>query len=172
MNTYIIEWLRGDGYEWLRAVSSAAAGWAVAALQPALPYMAACTAAVALDCASARALAARVARKRPSEARPRGSRLHSAGIGRTLSTLARSYALIAMACIIDSCITDALHISTARMAAGAICFWQLWSVLENESSCNDAPWARMAQRILIDKTERHLDIDLSELRHRDNNEKD
>lgn len=37
-------------------------------------------------------------------------------------------------------------------------------MLENESSCNDAKWAKIAQRIMVDKTERHFDIDLHELK--------
>lgn len=56
-----------------------------------------------------------------------------------------------------------LPIDLTKIAAGAICFWQLWSILENESSCNGAKWAKVMQKILVDKTERHFDIDLSEL---------
>ncbi len=40
--------------------------------------------------------------------------------------------------------------------AGAVCFWQLLSILENESTCSDARWARVARRFLIDKARRHL----------------
>jgi len=42
-------------------------------------------------------------------------------------------------------------------------------MLENESSCNDARWADVAQRIMVDKTERHFDIDLHELKHPERN---
>ena len=43
-----------------------------------------------------------------------------------------------------------------RFCAGAVCFWQAVSVLENESSCSNASWARIARRFLIDKAARHL----------------
>jgi hypothetical protein len=60
-------------------------------------------------------------------------------------------------------ITDGLPVDLTKVAAGAICFWQLWSILENESSCNGAKWAKIMQKILVDKTSRHFDIDLSDL---------
>jgi len=43
------------------------------------------------------------------------------------------------------------------------CVLEAWSILENASSCNGSSWAKVLQKIMIDKTERHLDIDLSPL---------
>ncbi|MDR2913434.1 MAG: hypothetical protein LBV74_01130 [Tannerella sp.] len=57
-----------------------------------------------------------------------------------------------------------LGVPLTKIFAGIVIFWQLWSILENESSCSHAKWARLLQKILIDKTERHLDIDLSDLK--------
>jgi hypothetical protein len=68
-----------------------------------------------------------------------------------------------MAYFIQVHITDGLPVDLTKVAAGAICFWQLWSILENESSCNGAKWAKIMQKILVDKTSRHFDIDLSDL---------
>ena len=65
-------------------------------------------------------------------------------------------------------ITDKMPVDLTKVAAGAICFWQLWSILENESSCNGSKWAKILQRVLVDKTSRHFDIDLSELNTHDN----
>lgn len=39
---------------------------------------------------------------------------------------------------------------------GAVFFWQLMSILENESTCSDARWARIARRYLADKSKRHI----------------
>ena len=61
-----------------------------------------------------------------------------------------------------------MQIKLANITAGAVCFWQLWSMLENESSCSDERWAKVLQKVLVDKTERHFDVDLSVL----NEEKD
>lgn len=56
-----------------------------------------------------------------------------------------------------------------QITAGVISFWQLWSILENISSGNrDAVWAKALQKIMIDKAERHLDVDLSEFKKGDN----
>lgn len=53
-----------------------------------------------------------------------------------------------------------------QITAGVICFWQIWSILENMSSGGrDAVWAKALQKIMIDKAERHLDINLTEFKH-------
>ena len=63
-----------------------------------------------------------------------------------------------------------------QITAGVICFWQLWSILENMSSGGrDALWSKALQKIMIDKAERHLDIDLTDLKQNTNeksNERD
>lgn len=51
-----------------------------------------------------------------------------------------------------------------QIAAGIISGWQFWSILENESSCSDKKWAVILQKIMVDKAERHFDIDLSNLK--------
>lgn len=56
----------------------------------------------------------------------------------------------------------------ANITAGAFCMVQVLSILENESSCNEAKWAKALQKILIDKTKRHFDIDLSNLTNKEN----
>ena len=48
------------------------------------------------------------------------------------------------------------------MIAFAFCMIQLVSVLENMSSCNNAKWAKLLQKILIDKTARHLDYNVGD----------
>lgn len=45
-----------------------------------------------------------------------------------------------------------------HLAASAFCMIQVVSILENISSCNDAKWAKMLQKILVDKTARHFDM--------------
>jgi hypothetical protein len=52
----------------------------------------------------------------------------------------------------------------ANWTAIVVCFIQFWSILENESSCNDKKWAVVLQKIMVDKAERHFDIDLSDLK--------
>lgn len=46
----------------------------------------------------------------------------------------------------------------------ALLLRHILSILENNSSCNDSKWAIIAQKIILDKTERHFDVDLNVVR--------
>ena len=59
---------------------------------------------------------------------------------------------------------EGTNIRLPQIFAGMVILWQLWSILENESSCNGARWAKVLQKVMVDKTERHFDIDLSDLK--------
>lgn len=86
-------------------------------------------------------------------------------------TLVKVYAVTVLAYMIDTIIFPDMTMLLPNIVAGTVCFWQIWSMLENESSCNDARWAEVAQRIMVDKTERHFDIDLHELKHPEREQK-
>lgn len=61
-----------------------------------------------------------------------------------------------------------MSIPLSYIVTGVICFEQAWSIFENESSCrsdDESRIWRLLQRIMIDKTERHFDVKLDELRH-------
>lgn len=154
----------------LRALSSVTGAAVFSFVAPVLPYGALCTAVVIADLLSARLLAHRVRKRHPAAGRSPASRFSSRRLGDTVMTLARVYGLLLLAHGVDLVILgDATGAASLRFASGLVCFWQLWSILENESSANDSAWARIAQRIMIDKTERHLGIDLHELRKDDHN---
>lgn len=145
-------------------------GAALAILEPTLPYLLICTLVIFADCYTAWSLSRRAAKAHPDKVTKDGHKFQSHHFGHVLLTLIKSYALIIMAYLISRHITDGIPIDLTKVAAGAICFWQIWSILENESSCNGAHWAKVAQKILVDKTSRHFDIDLSGLCN--NTEKD
>lgn len=139
-------------------------GAVVAVLEPTLPYILICTLLILADCYTAWQLGRRVRKAHPKEVRKDGHKFASSHFGKVLITLLKSYFLVIVAYFIQKNITDGLPIDLTKIAAGGICFWQLWSILENESSCNGAKWAKLLQRIVVDKTERHFDIDLSEIK--------
>lgn len=139
-------------------------GALLALLEPTVPFVVICTVAVLLDCYTAWALSKRVKAKFPGA---NDGKFKSHYAGRVFLTLLKIYSLIILAFLIDRYIFPDWALLLPNMVAGAVCFWQIWSMLENESSCNDAKWAKVAQRVLVDKTERHFDIDLHELRHND-----
>lgn len=144
----------------LAAITGAVVGF----LEPTLPFIFVCTLAILADCYTAWQLSRRVKRKHPGA---NDGKFKSSYAARVFITLIKVYVLIILAYLIEAHIFRGLPIPLSNIAAGAVCFWQLWSILENESSCNDAKWAKLAQRILIDKTERHFDVDLSLLKEED-----
>lgn len=133
----------------------------LALIEPTVPFILICTLAVLCDCYTAWALSRRVKKKYPGT---NDGKFKSKYAGRVFLTLLKVYALTVLAFLIENFIFEGLPVKLANIVAGAVCFWQIWSMLENESSCNEAKWAKIAQRILVDKTERHFDIDLSELK--------
>lgn len=136
-------------------------GALVSLLQPTVPFIFICTIAILFDCYTAWSLSRRVKKKYPGA---NDGKFKSRDAGRVFVTLIKVYALTILAYLVQTFILEGLPIKLANIVAAAVCFWQVWSMLENESSCNDAKWAKIAQRILVDKTERHFDIDLSELK--------
>ncbi len=134
----------------------------LAMLEPTIPFILICTLAVLCDCYTAWALSRRVKKKYPGS---NDGKFKSNYAGRVFVTLIKVYALTVLAHLIDLYIFPDLSLRLPNIVAGAVCFWQVWSMLENESSCNDARWAKVAQRVMVDKTERHFDIDLHELKH-------
>ena len=149
-------------------------GSIIAFLEPTFPFIIICTLAVFMDSYTAWALSKRVKKKFPGK---NDGKFKSYYFGITFITLIKIYALIILAFLIESYIFERTPIKLTNIVAGAVCFWQIWSMLENESSCNDSKWAKIAQKVMIDKTERHFCVDLHELKYdkngdnnKDNNE--
>ena len=139
-------------------------GAIIAILEPSLPYLIICTLMIFADCYTAWQLSKRARKAHPERVSKDGKKFKSQHFGKVIVTILKAWALIIMAFLMQTYITDDLPVDLTKVAAGAICFWQLLSVLENESSCNGAKWAKLLQNILVDKTERHFDIDLSEIK--------
>ena len=136
-------------------------GACVAMIRPTFPFILVCTLAVLADCYTAWSLSRRVKKRFPGA---NDGKFKSNYAGRVFITLIKVYSLTILVHLIDAMVCPEIALHLPQVVAGAVCFWQLWSMLENESSCNDAKWAKIAQRIMVDKTERHFDIDLHELK--------
>jgi len=135
------------------------AAWAF--LQPMFPFAIICVLLILADCYSAWELSKRVKAKFPEQAT---GKFKSQEMGKVFVTMIKVFAAIILAALVESIIFEEADIKLPNIVAGAVCFWQVWSILENESSCNNAKWAKVCQKIMIDKTERHFDIDLSDLK--------
>jgi len=118
-----------------------------------------CTLAVLLDCISAISLAHRVKK----QGKGTGKATSEKGL-KSLSTLLTIYSLIMFSYLLDKYVVTMLELYLENIVAGIFCFWHLWSILENQSSANNSRWAKMLQRILVDKAERHFDVKLDELK--------
>ncbi len=84
------------------------------------------------------------------------ARVSSARFGRIFITLGKILSLLLLTAMADHLILSPLGIPAMKVVAGAVCFWQAISLLENEAAENDAPWARHARRFLVDKARRYL----------------
>ena len=136
-------------------------GACVAMIRPTFPFILVCTLAVLADCYTAWSLSRRVKKRFPGA---NDGKFKSNYAGRVFITLIKVYSLTILVHLIDAMVFPEIALHLPQVVAGAVCFWQIWSMLENESSCNDAKWAKIAQRVMVDKTERHFDIDLHELK--------
>lgn len=85
------------------------------------------------------------------------ARFSSRRFGRVVSTLSRIVGLLLLAAMADYLVLRPLGVESVRLVAGAVCFWQALSLLENEAAENEARWAIHARRFLIDKARHYLD---------------
>lgn len=131
-------------------------GAVTAWLQPAVPFLLVCTFAVLLDCLSAWQLSRRVKKKY----RANDGKFKSRYARRIIDTLLKIYAVILLTYMLETLVLHDFHLHLPHITAGIFTFVQLWSFLENESSENDRHWARLLQRIMVNKAKRHFDIDI------------
>jgi hypothetical protein len=134
----------------------------VAFLEPTLNFILICTFCVVLDCLSAWMLSRRVKKAFPDKTNK--AKFESNYAKKILKTISEIYALILMAYLIDQYLVDFYDLHLPNIVSGIFCFIQFWSILENQSSCNGSKWAKLLQRIMVDKTERHFDVDLSDFK--------
>ena len=130
-------------------------------IEPTLPFLWICGFALFVDCITAWRLNRRI-RKRYSREVADG-KLKSTKLSKKMSDLGIILLCIMLADHIES---DTLtHLGTLHFAeyvAAAFCVVQFVSILENESSCNGSTWAILLQKVLADKTERHIKLSAEE----------
>ena len=143
-----------------------AIGWVVAEFDPTFPLIIVATIFIVYDAYTAYRLGKRVHEKYPEKASE--SKFSSFAFGKLVrQTIPSRLALIILAFLAEKWVFTFVDIPLSYIVTGIICFEQAWSILENESSCRDeaAPmfW-KLLQKIMIDKTARHLNMDAEELK--------
>lgn len=147
--------------EFLMKAGFSITGAIVAYLEPTIPYLLACTLAIMVDCYTAWALGRRVKKKFPDKAKKDADKVSSSKLKKAGGALIRVYLIVILAHVLEVTIFEEWHVFLPNIVAGAICFSQFLSILENESSCNDARWAQWLSKYFSDKAERHFNIDLN-----------
>ena len=129
----------------------------IAFIEPTFNFLYAIVAVITLDCLSAYNLNRRIKKKYPNYAT---GKLESKKALKVIYTIGKVYGVILIIWFIEKNIIRDLSFDITKYVAALFCFIELISVLENESSCNNAWWARLLQKVLMDKTKRHFDIDI------------
>jgi hypothetical protein len=143
--------------KWLFASIGGAFGY----IAPSVPFVLICFFAIALDCYSAYSLSRRVRKTHPDANDGKFKSKHAL---RVFDAMLKISVLIVLSLLIDRIIIPfdgGWYLPS--IVSGMFCFGQIRSILENESSENGARRARILQRIMVNKAERHFDIPLSDI---------
>lgn len=131
-------------------------------LQPTFPYAFVCVMAIVIDCITAARLNRRIKRYLPNS--KADGKIKSARMSKMVQDLLVVWLCILLATGVDEKLLGhfgGLHLGQYVAAIFVVC--TAVSILENESSCNGAAWARLAQKIVANKVSRHIDIPEDEL---------
>ena len=143
-------------------------GWMVGEFKPTFPLIVVAIVFIVYDAFTAFRLDQRVHAAYPDRVSRSKAKFTSFAFGKVVKqTIPKRLWLIVLAFLVEHWVFVHIEVPLSYMITGAICFEQFWSVLENESSCRPASegrfW-RLLQRIMVDKTSRHFDVDLDELK--------
>lgn len=132
----------------------------IAVLEPTLRFAVVLCFAVLLDCFSAFDLSRRLKKQYPDKVIGKFQSRYALKI---LITFLQAYGVIILLHLVDEIIlTNFNYLNLSNVGAAVFCGLQLWSILENISSGNGAKWAKMMQKIMVDKSKRHFNINLSD----------
>lgn len=147
------------------AAAGGAAGWLVAQFRPTFPLLIVAIVFILYDAYTAYRLDKRVHETYPDRTQRRQAKFTSFAFGKVVrETIPRRLWLIILAYLVQHWVFVFLDLPLTYIVTGIICFEQAWSILENESSCRPESESRIfrtLRNIMIDKTERHFDLDLT-----------
>ena len=140
-------------------------GWVVGKFSPAFPLIIIATLFVLYDAWSAYELDKRVHIMYPKKKRDK-AKFMSYKFRNVIPTLTERFVIIILAYCVERWVFVHIDVPVSYITAGVVCAEQLLSIAENKASCrlpgdkHARVWKLLA-KVLIDKTARHFDTDVS-----------
>lgn len=153
-------------FEWLSLIAGGVAGWVVGKFEPAFPLIIIAALFVLYDSWSAYELDKRVHKMYPKRKR-QAAKFVSYKFRNVIPTFIERFIIIILAYCVERWVFVHVSVPVSYIATGIVCAEQLLSIAENKASCrlpgdkHERIW-KMLAKVLIDKTARHFDVDLSE----------
>lgn len=149
-------------------------GWLIGEFKPTFPLIIVAVIFIVYDAWTAYQLDRRVKVKYPDKTKRKEAKFDSFKFSKVVkNTIPKRLMLIVLAYLVEHWVFIHVNIPLSYIITGVICFEQAWSILENESSCRDERESKlwkMLQKVMIDKTERHFDVNLEDLKEEEKNE--
>ena len=152
-------------FEYLTLAFGGVIGWFVGKFEPAFPLMIIATLFVLYDAWSAYELDKRVHIMYPKRKREK-AKFMSYKFRQVIPTLSERFVIILLAYCVERWVFVHINVPISYIAAGVVCAEQMLSIAENKASCrlpgdkHARVWKLLA-KVLIDKTARHFDTDVS-----------
>lgn len=152
-------------FKWLFTAFGGLIGWFLAEFRPTFPLVIIMVVFCLYDAYTAYKLDKRAHLYYPNATRRHEAKFVSYKFTKVVKdTIPKRLILILLAYLVEHWVCIHVKIPLSYIVTGIICFEQAWSFLENEASCRpetESRFFRFLQRIMIDKTARHFDIDPS-----------
>lgn len=143
-------------------------GWLVAEFKPTFPLIVVAIVFILYDAWTAFKLDKRVHVAYPEKTDRKKAKFTSFAFGKVVKqTIPKRLWLIVLAYLAEHWVFVHVQIPLSYIVTGVICFEQAWSIFENESSCrseSDSRFWKTLQKIMVDKTARHFDVNLDTLK--------
>lgn len=143
-------------------------GWLVAEFKPTFPLIVVAIIFILYDAWTAFKLDKRVHVAYPEKTDRKKAKFTSFAFGKVVKqTIPKRLWLIVLAYLAEHWVFVHVQIPLSYIVTGVICFEQAWSIFENESSCrseSDSRFWKTLQKIMVDKTARHFDVNLDALK--------
>jgi hypothetical protein len=161
-------------FEWTIGVIGGIIGWFVGKFEPTFPLIYVAIAFIVYDSWTAYELDKRVKKRYPDRKKRPAAYVSYKAWG-MVPTMIESFVIILLMYAAQRWVFVDFYVPLSYIATGVICGVQLLSIAENKSSCRtpqDRGWNywKIMAKVLIDKTERHFDVHLDDLKDNLNKE--